>query len=212
MEHDINNNSEASLEASLQASLEAEVKPNLNGTNYFNLIIDDFNNNHPTNRLVTIGNNDDRLTLPTYYNKIVNNADSPSSVDCISDDKIKRVLPSNPRVLTQNQLFSINNILENRAIKTNRFNESNSSNNVLATIQLPDIFESIGSNNEADSKQLKSVISISNFDSDMVERSYFGPVLIQRLRVSLVDYLGNLVNLNGHNWSFTLKVEELYEY
>ena len=212
LEHDINNNSEASLEASLQASLEAEVKPNLNGSNYFNLIIDDFNNNHPTNRLVTIGNNDDRLTLPTYYNKIVNNADNPSSVDCDSDDKIKRVLPSNPRVLTQNQLFSINNILENRAIKTNRFNESNSSNNVLATIQLPDIFESIATNNEADSKQLKSVISISNFDSDMVERSYFGPVLIQRLRVSLVDYLGNLVNLNGHNWSFTLKVEELYEY
>tara|TARA_B100001057_G_scaffold242023_6_gene242411 strand:+ start:14234 stop:15877 length:1644 start_codon:yes stop_codon:yes gene_type:complete len=203
--------------------LEAEVTPNLHGSNYFNLIIDDFNNNHPTNRLVTIGNNDDRLSLPTYYNKIVNNSQSQidngiqgiqgiQGVDCCSSDKITRVLPSKPRVLTQNQLFSINNILENRATRTTRFNESNSSNNVLATIQLPDIFESIGTSGEAYLKQLKNVISISNFDSDMVERSYFGPVLIQRLRVSLVDYLGNLVNLNGHNWSFTLKVEELYEY
>ena len=203
--------------------LDAEVTPNLHGSNYFNLIIDDFNNNHPSNRLVTIGNNDDRLSLPTYYNKIVNNSQSQidngiqgiqgiQGVDCCSSDKITRVLPSKPRVLTQNQLFSINNILENRATRTTRFNESNSSNNVLATIQLPDIFESIGTSGEAYLKQLKNVISISNFDSDMVERSYFGPVLIQRLRVSLVDYLGNLVNLNGHNWSFTLKVEELYEY
>ena len=61
-------------------------------------------------------------------------------------------------------------------------------------------------------KILKNSISRDSFDSDINERNYFGPVSIQRLKISLVDYLGNLVNLNGHDWSFTLKVEELYEY
>lgn len=44
------------------------------------------------------------------------------------------------------------------------------------------------------------------------ERAYFGPVDIERMRVKLIDDRGNLVNLNCMDWSFTLQVEELYQY
>ena len=44
------------------------------------------------------------------------------------------------------------------------------------------------------------------------ERAYFGPVDIERMRVKLIDDKGNPINLNGLDWSFTLCVEELYQY
>ena len=41
------------------------------------------------------------------------------------------------------------------------------------------------------------------------ERSYFGPVNIQRMTVRLVTDRGNLVDLNKANWSFSLICEQL---
>ena len=43
------------------------------------------------------------------------------------------------------------------------------------------------------------------------ERVYFGPVNIQRMSVSLVNDRGELVDLNGANWSFSLICEQLYQ-
>ena len=44
------------------------------------------------------------------------------------------------------------------------------------------------------------------------KRIYFGPVDIDRLRVKLLDDKGNLVNLHGNDWSFTMIIEQLYQY
>ena len=181
----------------------ADVRPNLTGSKYFNLLVDDFNNNHAANRLITIGNLEDRLSLPTYFNH-----SDLSGCYMINEQTIPQALPTFPRKLTQNQLFSINNIIQSRQRKNNRLSDVNSPN-ILSCIQLPDIF---GFSDASGNKILKESISINTFESDINERNYFGPVTIHRLKISLVDYLGNLVNLNGHDWSFTLKVEELYEY
>jgi hypothetical protein len=43
-------------------------------------------------------------------------------------------------------------------------------------------------------------------------RTYFGPVNIQRLSVSLQDDKGNLLNLNGADWAIAIIVEQLYQY
>ena len=43
-------------------------------------------------------------------------------------------------------------------------------------------------------------------------RVYFGPVDIIRLGIRLVDDKGNTVNLNNADWSFTLLVEQLYQF
>jgi hypothetical protein len=44
------------------------------------------------------------------------------------------------------------------------------------------------------------------------ERTYFGPVNIERLAVKLLDDKGNVLNLNGNDWCFTLVAECLYQY
>jgi len=43
-------------------------------------------------------------------------------------------------------------------------------------------------------------------------REYFGPVTIERLGIKLVDDKGNLVDLNGLDWSFVFRVKQLYQY
>ena len=49
-------------------------------------------------------------------------------------------------------------------------------------------------------------------DLSMNKREYFGPVTIERLRARLLDDRGNPVNLNGRDWSFTIKIKQLYQY
>ena len=44
------------------------------------------------------------------------------------------------------------------------------------------------------------------------KRVYFGPVNIERLRIKLQDDKGNVVNLNGVEWSVTFISENLYQY
>ena len=43
-------------------------------------------------------------------------------------------------------------------------------------------------------------------------RVYFGPVDIDRMAVKLLDDKGNVLNLNGNDWCFTLVCESLYQY
>ena len=44
------------------------------------------------------------------------------------------------------------------------------------------------------------------------KRVYFGPVNLVRMRVTLIDDMGNIVNLNGADWNITLISEILYQY
>jgi len=43
-------------------------------------------------------------------------------------------------------------------------------------------------------------------------RTYFGPVNINRMRIRLTDDKGNLINLNNMDWSFSMKSTNLYQY
>ena len=44
------------------------------------------------------------------------------------------------------------------------------------------------------------------------KRIYFGPVNVDRMRIRLLDDKGNVINLNGSDWSVTLISEILYQY
>ena len=44
------------------------------------------------------------------------------------------------------------------------------------------------------------------------KRVYFGPVNLERMRVKLYDDKGNILNMNGADWSFTIICEVLYQY
>jgi hypothetical protein len=170
----------------------ADVPADTYGPKYFVLIVDDYNQNHLNKGLVTSVERPTNLSLPDYYTP---------DLSCVNQTTgVTRAVPSAPRKLTQAQLYSINEILSNRTAGSNRTTPPNTSD-VLGIIPLQGI------------TTLRPDPFISMSPSlQQNKRDYFGPVDIERIRVRLIDDKGNIVNLHDNNWSFSIIVEQLYQY
>jgi hypothetical protein len=169
------------------------------GPNYFLLVVDDFNQNHLNQGLVNIDDTDTTLNPPSYINADIN-------YSCFSTDEgfnspYPVYIPNQPTRLTQAQLYSANQIAENRRNTTNIRTPGPTTTDVLAVIPLK-----VGGLSFGD--------KYIEFGSSLLqnERIYFGPVNISRMRVTLRDDKGNIVNLNGADWSFSLISTHLYEF
>lgn len=175
-------------------SVIANVSPDVYGPKYFMLIVDDYNHNHLNNGLVNINDTVSKLSIPTYYNPDTN------LKNVVCSGGIPFLTATSPRTLTQAQIYSANEIIANRKKNSNRTTGPTNSD-VMALIPLRGIT----------SLRPEPYIEFGvNLQSN--ERTYFGPVDIDRLRIKLVDDKGNLVNLHDHDWSFTLTIEQLYQY
>ena len=210
--------------------------PNFNGSSYFLLVIDDYNNNRVNNGLVTITNVSNKLDLPSYYNSAVKNANNTfATVGCTNvlntldptiqvpfSSALPYMVKSSPRQLTQAQLYTANEILYNRTTYSNK-TFGPSSADVIALIPLSGISSlrtKIAYDMPPGNPDDVSLIN-SQFNQPYIlfgpqlegnTRTYFGPVNIDRMRVRLLDDKGNLVNLNDVDWSFSLLIEQLYQY
>ena len=206
----------------------------LNGTKYLMLIVDDYNQNHINSNIVSIAEYSNKLKLPSYYSPDllttcipgtpnVSNIGSLTAgeyVQSIFDDqfspdggilisgklnveynKTAQILPSAPRTLTQSQIYTINQINANNNNNTNYRVKAPTNNDVFAIIPV------------STSGALTGQIKVDNGSALQLNiRTYFGPVNIERLRIKLVNDKGNVINLNGSDWCFTLICECLYQY
>ena len=168
----------------------------LNGPRYLILAIDDYNQNHINNGLVGITELSSHLKMPSYYSPdlpyICNNP--------FGTELVQQLVPSAPRTLTQPQLYTINQIIKNN------------SNNLNIRAKAPtttDVFAMIPIKQGTPMGSLYVDFSGSLQDN---KRVYFGPVNIVRMRIRLLDDKGNILNLNGSEWSVTLISENLYQY
>jgi hypothetical protein len=156
---------------------------------YCLLVVDDFNKNHVNKGLISSVKNQEKLPIPSYNTK-----------SCIKDENSNDILyiASNPRKLTQAQLYSINTIIENRK-SVNNTTVAPTNSNVLALIPI---------NNNSQEEH------IIQYGTDLVEntRNYFGPVDIEKINVKLLNEKGKLINLNGVDWSFTIHLKQLYKH
>lgn len=57
----------------------------------------------------------------------------------------------------------------------------------------------------------ENVIINRNYEIVTAPRNYFGPVDLQRFHVSLFDDHGNILNMNNSDFSFCLKITQLYD-
>jgi len=208
----------------------------LNGTKYLILVIDDYNQNHVNNSLVSISQFSNTLKMPTYYSpdlpytcitpaqqgnnltELVNGVVTQSLFDNQTANaqnglliagkyqedytSTQIVLPSAPRTLTNAQLYTINSINNNNNNLTNYLAKAPTSSDILAIIPVK---TSVG----VPTGTLLVEFSGSLQDS---ERTYFGPVNIERMAVKLLDDKGNILNLNGNDWCVSLIAECLYQY
>jgi hypothetical protein len=159
---------------------------------------------------IPTSNNASNLTNVNYIAALQANANNvnPNNVaglilenSYLSTDTLQTVLPSAPRILTQAQIYTINEIIKNREKTISFRGKPPSSSDALAIIPLKigglavgDMYVELGGSLQ-DNK-----------------RVYFGPVNIERMRVRLLDDKGNTVNLNGGDWACTLICENLYQY
>lgn len=176
----------------------------LNGTKYLILVIDDYNQNHVNNGLVSITEYSNVLKMPSYYSSDLPYTcltATPNAGINSEYSKTQIVLPSAPRTLTNSQLYTINEINKNRNNNTNHRAKAPTSTDILAMIPIKPTGLSTGA----------LIIEFSGSLQDNT-RTYFGPVNIDRMRVRLLNDKGNVLNMNGADWCVTLICDCLYQY
>jgi hypothetical protein len=198
----------------------------LYGPKYFILVIDDYNQNHINNGLITITELSTKLAMPSYYNTsqpyicsanvsnispllAINNIGNLSAQDfnAIQDKlsfgygSVQTILPSAPRTLTQAQLYTINEIMKNREKNTSYRGKAPTSSDTFALIPIKRAGLNTGD----------MYVDFSGSIQDN-KRIYFGPVDIDRMRIRLLDDRGFTVDLHGQDWCITLISENLYQY
>ena len=163
--------------------------------NYFLICLDDFNQNHLNDGLVTITNVDTSIPLPSYA----------SRTDFVCDPSGQKVYSASSG-LTERQIYAAQAAANSRTINES-IGSSISSNSYGSGPFVSDVFGIIPMKVSG----LANGSSYVEFGGTLQnqERSYFGPVNIHRMSVRLVTDRGNLVDLNKANWSFSLVCEQL---
>jgi len=197
----------------------------LNGTKYLILSIDDYNQNHVNDGLVSITQYSKTLKMPSYYStdipfvchKKANNLSQLISTINTNNNQeglliaskyendytsTQVVLPSNPRTLTQSQLYTINSINNNNNNLTNFLAKAPTSSDIIGILP-------VKSSTGVPTGSLLVELSGS---LQTIKRTYFGPVNIDRMSIKLLNDKGHILNLNGNEWCFTLVCECLYQY
>lgn len=198
---------------------------NLNGTKYLLLGIDDFNRNQVNHGIVSITQMDKKFKLPSYYTPnmpftclpakssnlstlLDNRTDNNTDIGLLLASKYENdytktqiILPSAPRVLTQSQIYTINEINKINNNNTNYLAMAPTNPDILAILPVKTNGLSIGS----------PIVEFSGSLQDNI-RNYFGPVNVEKLKVNLYDDKGNILNLNGGNWSVQLIFDCIYQY
>ena len=169
--------------------------------NYFLICLDDFNQSHLNDGLVTITNVDTSIPLPSYANR------SNFVCDPVTGEKVYSV--ANDGVtnrLTEKQIYATQ-VAANSASQVASIGSSVSSKSYGTGPFVTDVFGLIPMKVSG----LANGSSYVEFGGTLQnqERSYFGPVNISRMSVKLVTDRGNLVDLNKANWSFSLICEQL---
>jgi hypothetical protein len=75
-----------------------------------------------------------------------------------------------------------------------------------------DIFAKISKNNMTPISTSKKILDVQNNNPlYLVSRKYHGPVTIKKLKLSIIDDFGRIIDLNNLDWSCTLRFTYMYD-
>ena len=204
----------------------------LNGPRYLILSIDDYNQNHINNGIVSITELSKTLKMPNYYSadlpytittQVSNlqsninsinteaslNPNGPLQLDSgdLLMDKLNVSFKRIPKVLPS----APRNLTQSQIYTINQIIKNNDRNSNFRSMAptTTDVFALIPVKGG-----IKTGKIYVDYSSSLQEntRTYFGPVNIDRMRVRLLDDKGNELNLHGSEWSIILISENLYQY
>ncbi len=171
------------------------------GPRYLLLILDDYNQNHLNKGLVSIQDTETVVDLPNYFDpNLPCNIAAPNNSG--QNNSYPQFSTGAPRRITQAQQTTINGIMRDRSNTTNNKLQSVTDSDTLALIPIK---KSIETPPGEGLTEFSGPLQIN-------ERTYFGPVDIERLKVKLITDKGHTLNLNGGDWSFCMMADVLYQY
>ena len=149
------------------------------------IILEDYNQSHMNDGLVTITRRDTQIRLPTR-----------TQYRCNPYTSIyEGIAKTNNQIIAQSE--------------QNQINETSVQSKLLASsTSLKDVFAIVPVK-----FGLAAGSTYVEFGGTLQaqERTYFGPVNLNRFRVKLMTDKGNTINLNGADWQFQIIVEQLYK-
>jgi len=161
--------------------------------NYFLLVLDDYIQNHLNDGLVCITNNETAIPVPTYSTNNADNVCDPITNTAIIVSTVNR------DGLTQKQLYAANQAVISKPRDNYIYTRS------------PNVHDVFGIISAAPPTQLPGTsYTVNGGNLQNHQRLYFGPVNISRLLIQLKTDKGDILDLNGSNWSFSLVCEQLY--
>lgn len=205
------------------------------GTKYLILVVDDYNQNHVNNGLVSITELSNILKMPNYYSP-----DLPYT--CLSPEQQQSNLQlliagaTYESIISGGGISSDNGLLvagkyENDYTSTQLYVPSaprTLTQSQLYTINEINRNKNNNTNYRAKAPTNSDILAIlpvkhsgTNTGNLLVEfsgslqdsaRIYFGPVNIERMNIKLLNDKGNVVNLNGLDWCVTIICDCLYQY
>ena len=212
----------------------------LNGPKYLILVVDDYNQNHVNNSLVSISQFSNTLKMPSYYSpdlpytcttpaqqQLVLEQQGSSLNQLIAGVSLFDLQNSNPLnglliggkyvqdyTTTQQVLPSAPRTLTQAQIYTINQINANKSNLTNYLSKAPTSSDILAILPIKTSTGVATGTLIVDFSGSLQDntRTYFGPVNIDRMAVKLLDDKGNVLNLNGNDWCVTLVCECLYQY
>jgi hypothetical protein len=160
--------------------------------NYFVISLDDYNQNRINDGMVSITRSESKIKTPSYSSQTVRVCD-PVTGSVIN----RSVQQPDGSKLTALQIYALNQSVSS---------QNNPSKTYSAGPHIKDLFGYLpikkGTNGEYFIEYGGSLQS--------QERLFFGPVNIRKMTIQLMNDHGDLVDLNGSNWSFSFICEQLY--
>jgi hypothetical protein len=208
----------------------------LNGTKYLILVLDDYNQNHVNNSLVSISQYSNNLKIPSYYSPdlpytCLTPDQQGNNLKALVDSVVLQSVFDNQTVNAQNGLliaekyeddYSATQIVLPSAPRTltraqiYTINEINKNNNNLTNYlaKAPTSSDILAIIPVKTSTGVPTGSLLVEFSGSLQDNSrvYFGPVNIERMAIKLLDDKGNVLNLNGNDWCCTFVCECLYQY
>lgn len=164
--------------------------------NYFLLVLDDYTQSHLNDGLITISKSYNDIPI---FNNIVSN-----TFQCVDNGNTLAFTGTNSQVsnnkYTQKQIYAENQKYLSKKLKTSDYTSGPFVNDVFALLPMKVTGLQVGATNVEFGGTLQNQ-----------ERLYFGPVNIKRLSIKLLTDKGDVVDLNGQDWSFSFVCESLYQ-
>jgi hypothetical protein len=212
----------------------------LTGSKYFILVLDDFNQNHINNGLISITQISTALSIPNYYNASLPTA-CKAPAAALTPLLDKNLLGNLALATEADSAFLNSSPIEIFQAISDKLTLSYGKQEVvlpsaprqLTQAQIYSLNEIMKNRNKTTLYRGKAPTPTDTFaliplkSSGILtgelfvdfsgslgdnKRVYFGPVNIDRMRIKLLDDRGFVVDLNGAEWCITLISENLYQY